>query len=243
MRRSILLFLIFLLSLKVEAQEKKYFDSPFGAGGGFSPAWLIPNFNELNSKLVGFGVPELSNSGFFASGGAGFVYLSFIPNLRIGGIGFGGSTSSTAFKDGFEREIIFSSSFGGLTLEYSIPLSRSFAISIGAIIGGGDTKIELFRNKSTFQWDNIWNELSDTSQYASSFSRQINKTHFVFAPTLNVDIPVYRFVSFRIGAGYAFTFGEDWQIDNKKEIFNTPSTLKGDALFIQTGIFFGFFAY
>ncbi|MDP3829789.1 MAG: hypothetical protein Q8Q47_00875, partial [Ignavibacteriaceae bacterium] len=85
MRRSILLFLIFLLSLKVEAQEKRYFDSPFGAGGGFSPAWLIPNFNELNSKLIGFGVPELSNSGFFASGGAGFVYLSFIPNLRIGG--------------------------------------------------------------------------------------------------------------------------------------------------------------
>jgi hypothetical protein len=32
----------------------------------------------------------------------------------------------------------------------------------------------------------------------------------------------HRFVSFRIGAGYAFTFGEDWQIDNNKEIFNTP---------------------
>lgn len=243
MKHAFLIILFLSVTTLTSAQDKRYFDSPFGAGGGFSPSWIVPNFSELNSKLQGFGVPELGSSGFFASGGTGFVYLSFIPNLRIGGIGFGGTTNSSAFKDGYEREIKYSSNFGGLTLEYSISISRDFAVSFGAIIGGSDTKIELFRNKSTFQWNDLWQEISDTSLSASSFSRQISKTSFLVAPTLNIDIPLYRFISFRVGAGYAFTFGENWKVDNDKEIFNTPSTLKGDAFFIQTGIFFGFFAY
>ena len=51
----------------------------------------------LNNQLTSFGSGQLSKSGFYTSGGAGFIYIGFMPNLRIGGMGFGGGTSESAF--------------------------------------------------------------------------------------------------------------------------------------------------
>ena len=36
----------------------------------------------------------------FTTGGAGFIYIGFVKNLRIGGMGFGGSISSSSTIDG-----------------------------------------------------------------------------------------------------------------------------------------------
>ena len=60
---------------------------------------------------------------------------------------------------------------------------------------------------------------------------------------INFDIPVYRFVSIRVGGGYQLSLGESWKIENDQELKDVPSDFNGNSFFIQTGIFLGFFAF
>src|SRR4030042_6336753 len=161
------IIVILILSCNLFAQDKKYFDAPFGGGGGYTPGWIFVNLDELNNQLIGFGSGQLSKNGFYTSGGTGFIYIGFIPNLRIGGVGFGGSTSESARSDGFEREAVYHISGGGFTVEYTLPFIKNVAVSVGTIIGGGSIQIELYRNSGSFDWQNLWSEISNIQQEAT----------------------------------------------------------------------------
>jgi hypothetical protein len=239
MKKILVLALIFFSTGLIFSQEAKYYDAPFGGGGGFIPGWIFPKFDKLNTQLKQFGVPEFSNSGFFTTGGGGFIYLGFIKNLRIGGMGFGGS-KSVSNQGAQNKEVDYSIGGGGLTVEYTLPFVKNTGISLGAIIGGGSMQIDAYRNSGPFSWQDIWNNLSLAS--SSNTKRTIKNSFWFFSPTLNVDIPFYRFFIFRIGAGYQLTFGDNWTIDNDHDLSNVPSGLNGNAFFIQTGILVGFFS-
>src|SRR3990172_1876292 len=241
--KSIVAILVLVAATTLYGQNKKYFDTPFGGGGGYTPVWYFPNLESLNKELTSIGLPKLSESGFYSSGGAGFIYLGFVDYLRIGGMGFGGSASETSARDanGFTKEIIYNLTGGGVTIEYSLPFIRNIAVSTGFIFGAGSMRIDVNNNNGNFSWDDIWNETQKHT--TQNINRSISNSFFIFAPTLNVDIPLYRFVSFRIGAGYQITFGCDWKVDNDKDISNVPSDLNGNTFFLQSGIFIGFFSF
>lgn len=232
------IILVLITAVYLFPQEKKYFDAPFGGGGGYTPGWIFINMDELNKQLINFGSGQLGKSGFYTSGGAGFIYIGFIPNLRIGGMGFGGSTSESALLNGYEREAIYQISGSGLTVEYTLPFIKNIAVSVGTVIGGGRIQIELYRNAGNFDWQNLWSESSTTN-----ISRKLSNSFFLLSPNINLDIPFYRFASFRLGAGYQLAFGKTWKIENDKQLSNVPTKLNGNGFFIQTGIFVGFFSY
>jgi hypothetical protein len=235
------IFATLLLNSFVFSQDSQYFDAPFGGGGGYSPGWYFPNLDQVNLQLKSFGVPEYSNSGFYTSGGSGFIYLGFIPHLRVGGMGFGGSTTNTAIVNGENRQVTYSLGGGGLTVEYTLPYVRDFGISVGAVIGRGDLKIELYKNTGSFDWNSAWNEISNSP--TSNYSRTMDNKYWIVTPTINIDIPYQRFVNFRIGLGYQFTFGDSWTIENGQTLNNVPSGLNGKTFFIQSGVYIGFFSY
>lgn len=235
-----LIVILFVFLSKINFSQN-YIDIPFGAGGGFTPAWIISNVDELNKQLSGFGAGDISKSGFYASGGSGFVYLSIIPHLRVGGLGFGGTTVSNGIKDGFQKESKYSVSVGGLTVEYSLPFIRDFGVSVGTIIGAGSTTIELYQNKGTFDWNNLLTEVTDPTKNSQDISRTINNNYFLLAPTLNIDIPFYRFILFRVGGGYIFSIGESWEADNGMPITNFPKDINSKSFFIQAGVMIGLF--
>ncbi len=233
--------IVILFSVISFPQENQYFDAPFGGGGGYTPGWYFPNMDQINLQVKTFGVSEFSNNGFYTSGGAGFVYLGFIPHLRVGGMGFGGSTSQSSVVNGTNREVKYSLGGGGLTVEYTMPFVRTFGISVGAIVGRGSLKIELYKNNGSFDWNKIWSDASGSS--SASYSNTLNNSYWIFTPTINFDIPFQRFVTFRVGAGYQFTFGDKWTAENDQPLNNVPSGINGKSFFIQTGIFVGFFSY
>jgi hypothetical protein len=253
--KKICFFLLFIcFTTLIFSQERdRYFDAPFGGGGGFTPGWIFPNFDELNNQLVQFNVPKLSNSGLFTTGGSGFVYIGVIKNLRVGGMGFGGSKSVSAIyyppyitllptpNNGEKREVDYSIGGGGLTVEYTLPFVRNFGISVGGIIGGGSININVYKNTSDISWNNLWDQANSST--STDYARQLKDTYWFFTPTLNVDIPLYRFVVLRVGGGYQLTFADSWKIDNDRNLTNVPSDLNGNAFFIQTGIFLGFFSF
>jgi hypothetical protein len=231
------LIAVLIISTNSFSQTQKYFDAPFGGGGGFIPAWYVPNVDPLNLKLQEIGIPELSKNGLFTTGGAGFIYIGFVKNLRIGGMGFGGSMSESVSKLGTDYEAIYSIGGGGLTVEYTLPFIKNIGVSLGAVIGGGSIIIETFQNTSGFSWENLTNQSS-----TNSFTRLTNN-YWLFSPTLNIEIPLYRFIALRLGAGYQFTFGNSWEVNNNQTISGVPDDLNGDAFFIQAGIFAGFFSF
>jgi hypothetical protein len=240
------LYIIFIITImltpKIFSQDSKHFDAPFGGGGGYTPGWVFPNLDPVNKELSSSGIPALSKSGFYTSGGAGFIYIGFIKNLRIGGLGYSGSTTEISEIDnnGFTREVRYGLGGGGLTIEYSLPLIRDFAVSLGVLIGAGSINIDIYYNDGNFDWNDIWTEGQSSGM---NFSHSLRNGYFMFAPTLNVDIPLYRFISLRIGGGYQVTFSGDWIADNDRKLTNVPSNLNGNTFFLQTGIFIGFFSY
>lgn len=240
-----ILILCLLFTAAVFAQDKRYFDTPMGGGGGYVPGWYFHNLDPLNQKLNDFGVPAVAEHGSYSSGGAGFIYLMFIPDVRIGGMGFGGSSSSSSpyyGNDIVQREAVYNFGGGGVTIEYTLPFIKSIGVSPGVLIGGGYQKIELYSNSGTFSWDNIWSEIEKSSA-ENRFSGILENNYWILSPTLNIDIPFYRFFIFRIGAGYTFTLGNDWTIENDKELAGVPSDLNSDGFYIQSGIFIGFFSF
>ena len=241
MKYYLTLFLGIGLSISAYSQTTKYFDAPFGGGGGFVGGWYIPNVDPLNLKLKEIGIPELSTSGMFTTGGAGLIYIGFVKNLRVGGMGYGGSVSTSSTVNGISREAIYSISGGGLTVEYTLPFIKNIGVSVGAILGSGSMSVELYRNDGNFSWENIWSDIDDGQ--STNVSRKIENSYWIFTPTLNAEFPVYRFIALRLGIGYQLSFGGDWEADNGKLINDVPTDLKSDGFFIQAGIFAGFFSF
>jgi len=241
MKYFLILILTLLVTLSGFAQTNKYFDAPFGGGGGFVGGWSMPNVDPINLKLQEIGIPELSTSGVFTTGGAGFIYIGVIKNLRVGGMGYGGTISSSSTINEINNEAIYSLGGGGLTVEYTLPFVKNIGVSVGAILGGGSMSLELYRNDGNFNWENIWNDIDDGQ--STNVSRKIENNYWTLTPTLNAEFPVYRFIALRLGVGYQLTFAGDWEAENGQSISGIPSDLSSNGFFIQAGIFAGFFSF
>lgn len=216
----------------------------FGAAGGITPGLVFPNLDPINAQIKTLGIESLSNSGMFVLGGSGYLYIMMVDNLRIGGMGIGGSKSTSGTVLGMNKEVKYNYGFGGLTIEYSLPFINRIAVSVGTIIGAGSASIEVYQNRDNFTWNSAWLTPSQTNlNTAENTSRKFTNTFFTLTPTLNVDIPLNRFIAFRIGGGYIISFNDEWKVDNDKSITGIPSDMKSNSFFIQTGIYFGLFAF
>lgn len=237
MKRFLIIIILCIASINIHSQTAKYFDAPFGGGGGFLPAWYFTNVDPLNFKLKQIGFPEISKNGLFTTGGAGFIYIGFIKNLRLGGIGFGGSTSESKTVNGENYETSYSIGGGGLTVEYTLPFIKNLGVSVGAALGRGSLEIDMYKNTEGFSWENLPNPSS-----TNSFTKLID-SYWLITPTLNVEVPVYRFIALRFGFGYQLSLGDSWEVNNNQNIIGVPDDLNGKSFFVQVGIFAGFFAF
>ena len=250
-----LLFIFIAATQIIFPQESSFYDAPFGGGGGYVGGWIVPNVNGINAQLKNFGVPNLPSSGFYTSGGSGFIYLGVIPNLRIGGIGFSGShsTSSTTLINISEsggptptyvnemKEAIYSLSGGGLTIEYTLPFIKNFGVSLGATIGRGSLTVQLYKNIGNYDWQYFWQQAENST--SSTFSSSIKNSFWIFNPTLSFDFPAYHLICIHVGTGYQLTFGDSWTYDNDNKLLNVPWGIRGNSFFIQTGIYVGLFSF
>ena len=234
---------LFLFSTTIYGQAGQFFDAPFGGGIGYVPAWYISNVNPINSQLSQIGMPELSTSGFYSSGIAGFLYLGFVKNLRLGGMGFGGSLSTSQTIGNENREVVYNLSGGGVTIEYTLPFVKNIGVSVGAVIGAGSMELDLYRNSGNFSWEATWQEFSDPNVPSDAYYSKLKNHYWMFTPMLNLDYPVYRFVLIRLGVGYQLAFADEWKADNDQPVSNIPSDLNSNSFFVQSGIFIGFFSF
>jgi len=235
------LLIVVLLSIPTSAQyQNTKLLSKFGMAGGFEVFYVNPNLNALNTQLQLSGLPEFSKNGFAAYGGGGYAYVMFIRNLRIGGVGFGGTTSVSTDVGGNFKGADYSIGGGGITVEYTLPQVEFIQLSLGAIIGFGKAKLNLTSRSGSFGWSGIWNDFNSSSNNKSIY---LSSNFFIFTPTVNAEILLGRFTALRIGAGYQLTAGNNWQVLDGQSLSNVPNSLNGNSIFINAGLMFGLFVF
>lgn len=215
-----------------------------GAFGGFTPGLLLMNVKPINDFLKAGGGAPLSENGVFLYGGAGAAYIMVVPNLRVGGVGMSGSIKSTSLVGNIRRDAQLTAGFGGVTIEYVVPLAERLDISFGTMIGGGGIDILLRRsNGGNVTWNDeqrfFGATLSDPANIPANISRKLGGKFYVFVPSFNVEYAVLGWLGLRLGVSYVGMVSPSWQTDDNYELLNVPNTINGNGVMINAGVFVG----
>ncbi|MDD5363200.1 MAG: hypothetical protein PHN88_13790 [Ignavibacteria bacterium] len=235
MKKIILLFFVVFLYTNSNAQLFNKFS--IAAGPVFG--WNVPSFTDLNNELKKAGMDEFSKSGVFATGGGGFIDIPVIKGLRLGGYGYGFSTSKTTTLISNSKVADFSYSAGLLSIEYSRKLGKRFDWTVGAMVGIGSTNLKLSNFTNSLKEWNINNYLGDTISSGSTAS--IKSTSYSFIPQAGIGFQATKFLYFKLNAGYLLTVNSKWKLDDIIELNNFPTGIKSDGLMFNLGIYLGLF--
>lgn len=235
-------FLCGFVALTSTVFGQSSFEGRVGLGIGYFPGWSFNYLTELNRSISASKLETFNNDGFYYQSWGGYVYVMFIPNLRIGLNQFNGTkaTSSKINSKSVEYEI----SSTGLTIEYTSSIGF-VNISLGGIVGYGEQIIKNRINVYKPDWNNIWRDIEkDTIKVIDGgyYFNKISTNYFTFSPTINVEYSLSRFTALRIGVGYTFNFPSQWKLNEEYAISNVPKNLNGNSFYICGGILIGFFS-
>lgn len=215
-------------------------------GGGFSAGYFMPNLDGFNTNIAQpFVQKDLKNT-VILYGGQGFIPFPWVENVRIGGMGYGGRTEeccvdyvATSGQD-LTRSLTYSIGYGGLILDYAIPLGiERFNILAGVELGLGgiDIVAKQAANRTSFDISTDFNTptVNITHTYSSSFILYKPKVSFEYAPL--------NFLMFNLSAGYQGTSMGEWKVDGDVGLGNTEklNDVNGNGIVARFGINIGFF--
>jgi hypothetical protein len=250
MRKAFLLFIaVSTLAAASLAQEdiippKRSRMAKMGLFGGFTPSYLMPDLGGINTFLTGAKAAPLSTGGLFLWGGAGAAYIMVVPNLRVGGMGVGGSlTSSTPDAQGIRRDAELRIGWGGVTIEYVIPVVERFDVAVGTLIGHGGLDLTIRKsNGGTESWTNEQTQFgAGLTGTSNTVSRALNGSFWILTPSVNVEYAVLGWMAIRVGASYAAMIGPSWKVDGTYDLLNVPDTINGKGVMINAGLLVGIF--
>jgi hypothetical protein len=250
------LVLILLLAFSVPsvfAQEEPMAPIPpkrtraakVGAFGGFTPAWLGVDVAPINAFLRPAGGAPLKENGVFLTGGAGAAYIMLVPNVRVGGVGMAGSIRSTALNAaGVRRDAELSVGFGGVTVEYVLPVVERLDVAVGGMLGWGGIDLTLRQDDGKAKtWQQEWSSfaLDDYGNSATNITRRLSGAYFVYIPTVNVEYAILGWLGARVGASYVGMTAPSWELDDRHELLGVPNDVNGQGVMVSAGLFLGTF--
>jgi hypothetical protein len=251
-----LLFVVLLFTFGcglVQAQEelippKRGRAMKMGLFGGFTPGYLSLDLEPINAMLKSSGVAPFDQKGAWLWGGAGAAYIMLVPNLRVGGLGMSGSVSTgstvnVAGVGNVRRDAQVHVGFGGVTVEYVVPIADHFDFAFGTMLGGGGIDVEL--RQSVGGVDTWTNEGKIFSAWPpaplNNSTRTLSGSYFIWIPSVNFEYAVLGWMAFRLGASYVGMSFPSWSVDGDYDLHDVPSSVSGKGLMINAGILLGTF--
>jgi hypothetical protein len=223
-----------------------------GLFGGFTPGYLSLDFEPMNAMMKASGIAPFDQKGAWMWGGAGAAYIMLVSNLRVGGLGMSGSvsTSSPVTVAGIgtvRRDAEVHVGFGGLTVEYVVPLAERLDIAFGAMLGGGGIDLEL--RQSIGGIDTWGNEGSIFASWPPGIApaslnnskRTLSGSFFVWIPSVTIEYAVLGWMALRIGGSYVGMSFPSWSVDQEYELNDVPSSVSGKGIMVNAGILLGTF--
>ena len=217
--------------------------SKVGGAGGFTPAWGLFKFDEINKVLKSSGLPEMKSDPMYLAGGEGYGYIMFLKNVRMGGNGMAGTISSTTYDPttNTKKSVDYRISYGGFLIDYVMPVADRLDVSVGLTLGGGSVDITMNRDDGSFkQWTNIWTEFGANSPTKNT-TQHLNGSFFALTPSASIEYAILKWFQLRVGVTYPYMTNANWKLEAEKDILNVPDKLKPDGPVITAGIMFGFF--
>ncbi len=246
---SLSLLLIFVGFAQEKEEEpippKRSTQAKIGGALGFTQNWLFLDIDPINDVLKSSGAGELSKGGMLLLGGQAYGYVLLFQNMRIGGNWAGGHLKSKllSLPSKVRKDIDLSVGFGGVTVDYVLPIRPRLDVAFGVLLGGGGMDIKLTQDRGDPKiWDEIWKNLEERNLILE-YTRKLSGSFFVYQPSVNVEFAVLRWLGLRAGVGYLGMAGGSWEIDDKYELLGVPDNVKGKGFILNGGIFVGTFIF
>jgi hypothetical protein len=228
-------------------------------GGSWIPVWYQPDVKEINTFLrdLGFKGETFSENGFLMHGGGGKGNVG--KGWFLGGMGAGYDNEETTkhawihMKEGIldttvvSRKAEYDVSFGGVTLDKRMALSKNLITSLGFMIGGGSHGYKITQKDSNIETTNFdfttnpSDQMDNTYQYVSSL--KMRKSYMIFQPKVMAMYRILSWLSFRAEVGYMASYSsKGWEVERNGEKIkgeNIPSA-NMDGLTFSIGPWFGF---
>lgn len=209
---------------------------------GYTPGWLFVDTKPINGFIVPAKGAALKESGLYLNGIGGSAYIIFVPNIRVGGLGMSGRSTSTSL-DGFgvRRDVEMEVSFAGVTVEYVHQIMERFDVAVGTMIGGGDLSLTLRQdNGGSLTWNGEWSNFGNPP-VLTNLTRKLSGGFFTIVPSINFEYAILGWVGVRLGASYVAMMAPSWKVDDTYELLGVPSSIKGNGFMINAGLFVGTF--
>jgi hypothetical protein len=249
---ALLLAIIALTSLCIAQEDpippKRSKAAKIGGLFGYVPGWLFVDVKPINAMIAANKGASLKDNGVYMNGIGGGAYIMFVENLRVGGMGMSGKTSSTAL-DGFgvRRDVELNVGFGGVTVEYVHQLGERLNLAVGMMLGTGGIDLTLRQsNGSPLSWTGEWTNLgggtyNQTGSQVINSTRKLTGSYFVYIPSVSLEYGILAWLGARIGVSYVGMSFPSWQVDEKYELLGVPTSVSGKGFMINAGLFAGTF--
>ncbi|HET6400230.1 MAG TPA: hypothetical protein VFH95_02430 [Candidatus Kapabacteria bacterium] len=227
----------------------------FSVGGGILGAYFIPDFTAFNANIAnnvkdvnGPFIGKNYRNEVWMIGGQGFVTVPWVKNLRLGGMGYGGTSvdcgcTTTAINDGADtvnRYLTYSVGYGALTIDYVLPLRTGhFHIVPGIALGYGAVNIFARQAQNRLQFDLG----ADFNENSINYTHTYTSHFFLYMPQLQFEYSPIGLLMFRLTAAYQGTSMGAWTVDQGVLLGNTTALngIKGNGFVVSLGAFLGLF--
>ncbi|MBI5474971.1 MAG: hypothetical protein HY961_21730 [Ignavibacteriae bacterium] len=250
MKRALVMMLLLVSCIAVAQEDpippKRSKAAKIGGLFGYTPGWLFLDVAPINNFLLAAKGAAFKDQGMYMNGIGGAAFIMFVPNLRVGGLGMNGTLTSTSLVAGVRRDAELAVSFGGVTIEYVIPIAERLDFTVGAMLGGGGLEVTLRQHDgSALTWNQEWGNY-ETGNYnlngkISNITRKFDGSFYVYVPSLNLEYGILGWVGVRLGVSYVGMFSPTWRVDGNYDLLGVPDNIHGKGFMVNAGLFVGTF--
>lgn len=243
------LALLFVFAIPLSAQDepippKRSKMAKVGLFGGAMPGVLFPDLGPVNDYLKAAGAGTVNDNGIFMYGGGGAIYIMLVPNVRIGGMGMSGSSSSSVLSGAVRKDANVSIGFGGATVEYVFGIVPRLDVAVGTMIGGGGMDITLREDLGGAKsWAKEWTSFTtgdyQTGDQVNDIERELKGSFLILIPSVNLEYAITGWLGARLGVSYVAMLAPYWSLDSKYDLLGVPSSVSGKGFMINAGLFLG----
>jgi hypothetical protein len=218
----------------------------FAVGGGVLGGIFLANLSDFNTNIAQPFVRQNVPSSVFMLGGQGFIALPWVKGLRVGGMGYSGSSQQCCVDTQINgsaksRTIQYSVGYGALTIDYVLPFHmKHFSIVPGIALGFGSVQIYAQQAANRASPFNISDEFAGGSD---DYTHTYHSSFFLYMPQIQFEYTFKGFSMVRLSVGYQGTSMGTWSVDQNVNLGGNGSlaNVNGSGLVANLGVFFGLF--
>ena len=246
----VLLIALSMIAVTLHAQEepippKRSRGAKVGALAGFTMGYLFMDTAPINDFLKAGGAAPISSNGVFLYGGAGAAYIMLVKNLRVGGVGMSGHSSSSVLDPatGIRRDAKLTAGYGAITFEYVVPIVERLDFVGGLNIGWGGIDMELRKSSGTSTtWEQEQAAFGSQALAATNnLTRTLSGNFWIWTPSVSVEYAFLGWLGARVGVSYLGMSSPSWEVDKNFDLVGVPSNVTGKGWMVNGGIFLGTF--